>query len=222
MPADAATVPRLSRGQRRCLAFVAGGTALALGLLTAAVLARTAVVIRPDHAVTGSAMSVVHHHHAVLDFFRVVTRIGDPRTVDIVCAVWVLAALWRRQYLLGIAVLAARLIALGAEQLLKAGVDRPRPHVLAPVAHAAGPSFPSGHSTGTTTLAALAVVLVWTGHAARLRWTVTALLTVVTIMVAASRVMLGVHYLSDVAAGACLGVAIASGAVLARGLLQHR
>ncbi len=60
-------------------------------------------------------------------------------------------------------------------------------------------AFPSGHSARATLLAVLAVALgpPWLG-AALASWAV---------LVAASRVALGVHYLSDVIGGAALGLA---------------
>jgi membrane-associated phospholipid phosphatase len=88
---------------------------------------------------------------------------------------------------------------------LKIAFDRPRPpvghpeiHPLVAVPHSA--SMPSGHATGAFA-AAVAVGLV---HP-RLRWPLLALAA----LIALSRVWLGVHYLSDVVAGAALGSAVA-------------
>lgn len=68
-------------------------------------------------------------------------------------------------------------------------------HVAAP----AGPSFPSGHSAGSFAFAAFVFTL-------ERRWGMLALS--LASMVAASRVALGVHYPSDVMAGAILGMTI--------------
>jgi len=98
----------------------------------------------------------------------------------------------------------ADVIGLGLKQL----VDRPRPETTLPQAdpllHASGPSFPSGHATtafaGATILALL------------LRRAVPALF-VLAAGIAFSRVYVGVHYPSDVLAGAVLGSAVALAAV---------
>ena len=91
-------------------------------------------------------------------------------------------------------------------KLFKQGTMRPRPfQVNARIAAGASPldqfSFPSGH-----TLHAVAFTLVACAH---FPWLAT-LLVPFTLLVAASRVVLGLHYPSDVAAGAVLGASIAA------------
>src|SRR3990172_6215640 len=86
-------------------------------------------------------------------------------------------------------------------RLLKKGTLRPRPfEVHAHIAAGAVPldrfSFPSGH-----TLHAVAFTVVATAYFPQLA----PLLVPVTLAVAASRIVLGLHYPSDVLAGAALG-----------------
>ncbi len=88
---------------------------------------------------------------------------------------------------------------------IKARTLRPRPYQLhASIQHFIAPldrfSFPSGH-----TLHAVAFSLVAAGYYPGL----SAALTVFSLLVATSRVVLGLHYPSDVLAGAALGAAIA-------------
>jgi undecaprenyl-diphosphatase len=90
-------------------------------------------------------------------------------------------------------------------RLLKKGTLRPRPYeVHAHIAAGAVPldhfSFPSGH-----TLHAVAFALVAAAYFPELA----VLLVPVTIAVAASRIVLGLHYPSDVLAGATIGAAVA-------------
>jgi undecaprenyl-diphosphatase len=96
-----------------------------------------------------------------------------------------------------------------AYKMLKAGTLRPRPfQSLEQVKAGAAPldafSFPSGH-----TLHAVAFTLValeyWPGLAP--------LLLPFTLLTAASRVALGLHYPSDVLAGAAIGAAIGAGSL---------
>ncbi len=98
------------------------------------------------------------------------------------------------------------LVAVGVYSLLKRGLKRPRPFIVHEDVIARVPaldefSFPSGH-----TLQAVAFTL--------LTWqyfpVLGALLLPFTILIAMSRVVLGVHYPTDVLAGGLLGAAIAS------------
>lgn len=101
--------------------------------------------------------------------------------------------------------LAAGLAGTGAYKLLKTSASRPRPfEVNQAIALGMPPldrfSFPSGH-----TLHAVAFTLVALAYYPALIW----LLLPFTLLVAVSRVVLGLHYPSDVLAGATIGAAIA-------------
>ena len=89
---------------------------------------------------------------------------------------------------------------------LKKRTLRPRPYQThASIEHFAAPldslSFPSGH-----TLHAVAFTLVVLAYYPALAW----LLVPFTLLIAVSRVVLGLHYPSDVLVGAALGAAIAA------------
>ena len=97
-------------------------------------------------------------------------------------------------------------LALALAQVLARVVDRPRPFVAHPAAvhlftrHAADPGFPSDHATAAF---AIAVALLLRDR----RWG--AIVLVAAIVLAAGRVAMGVHYPSDVLAGAALGALVA-------------
>jgi undecaprenyl-diphosphatase len=74
---------------------------------------------------------------------------------------------------------------------------------------AAGFSFPSGHATGTTALCVSLLVLLVPVLHRQGRAVAVAAAVLVSIAVAASRVLLGVHYPSDVAGGLLLGALVA-------------
>lgn len=95
--------------------------------------------------------------------------------------------------------------------LLKLAYERPRPDVVDHLVTIHTASFPSGHATMSAivylTLAALIVRLVET---TRERIYVMGVAILLTVAVGLSRIFLGVHWPSDVAAGWALGVAWAS------------
>jgi len=85
---------------------------------------------------------------------------------------------------------------------IKAIVERPRP--TDGLVATSGWSFPSGHATAAA-VTAMGLVIVLTGPGRRrIHWFVAA--TVFAATMAVSRTYLGVHWLSDVVAGACFGI----------------
>jgi undecaprenyl-diphosphatase len=99
--------------------------------------------------------------------------------------------------------------AVGSQFLVstgKVGYDRPRPTAGSPVDVPSSFSFPSGHATtGAALFGALGLVVA--RHVPdRLRVGVAVGGFVLGALVAASRVVLNVHFLSDVLAGAALGL----------------
>jgi undecaprenyl-diphosphatase len=105
--------------------------------------------------------------------------------------------------------LAVGMITFGAAAIAnidKILVRRPRP----PVHHleaVTGQSFPSGHASHTAAFCtALVLVLCAARPGSRLRLAAATVSALLVLAVSFSRVYLGVHYLSDVAGGALLGV----------------
>ena len=101
------------------------------------------------------------------------------------------------------------LVVIGVGQWLvtteiKALLDRVRPTVDAGAA-ALGPSFPSGHTTGATACFAAAALVIGRGRSPRAHALLAGAAAFMAVSVAASRVLLGVHWLSDVVGGLALG-----------------
>ena len=100
------------------------------------------------------------------------------------------------------------MVAWGLQLAAKGVVQRARPVVDEAVAHAPGYSFPSGHAANTAAAGVVLTTLVWPLLGRRGRVVVPTLVTIAVLVTAADRVLLGVHYPSDVVAGIAFGVAV--------------
>jgi membrane-associated phospholipid phosphatase len=142
------------------------------------------------------------------DFFvQLVIRFG-------VAAVLVVRSWWRR---LGAWAFVA-LLSTPIGDFVKALVDRPRPaHGLV---HAAGAAFPSGHAVAAA-VTALGIVLAFTVPG-RIRVLGFVIAVVYVVVMAWSRTELGVHWLTDVVAGAGLGAALTLGSFATADLVAGR
>jgi undecaprenyl-diphosphatase len=149
-------------------------------------------------------------HYGVLpSVLRVISRLGDG-------VLWYALMLTMLLTLDDAAIAVAHMLAAGlvctaSYKLLKRGTLRPRPYQVHRSIAAGMPpldqfSFPSGH-----TLHAVAFTLIATAYHP---WLAVALVPF-TLATALSRVMLGLHYPSDVLAGAALGATIAALSFLA-------
>jgi len=87
---------------------------------------------------------------------------------------------------------------------IKHAADRVRPS-FNPIAHTLGPSFPSGHSSWTAAFFAAAALVLAREATRRQRVGLAAAAAGMATAIAATRVLLDVHWLSDVIAGLALG-----------------
>jgi len=161
-----------------------------------------------DQSVDNSLNRLALRDTGVTDFFKAVTNAGSPTVTlglgPLAAATFYLLRMRTSAYFAATSVIGAYAIAYVA----KKGVDRHRPiwDAAHTISTESGASFPSGHATGTSTLATvliLAAVPLLAGLAARR--TATAALVLYTIVIIASRPLLGVHFPTDVLAGAALG-----------------
>lgn len=156
-----------------------------------------------------------HEPHAVQAWAERVTHAGSAPVLAVVC---VLAAAWllHRRRLLDAATL---LVSLGAvvvlAQVLKHAFHRARPHPLPGVQVPGSFSFPSGHAANAVCVFFLLALLL--APRAGRAWALGAALAA-SAAVGATRVLLDVHYVSDVLAGACVGLALVALALAARRL----
>ena len=141
---------------------------------------------------------IVGHRTDTLDtVVRRISWFGSTKVVLVVAAL-AAAAAWRRCPRLAIAILVIALARPLIEHVIKELVDRERPQgdQLVP---GRGPSFPSGHPLATAASWGLVPLVVGLYTSRRAIWWTTAVCVwVLAVMVAASRLYLGVHFFSDV------------------------
>jgi membrane-associated phospholipid phosphatase len=82
--------------------------------------------------------------------------------------------------------------------------DRVRP-TLNPIAETLGPSFPSGHSSWSAAFFAAAALVLSRGRSRSVRIALAGAAAALAVAIASTRVLLAVHWLSDVVAGLALG-----------------
>jgi membrane-associated phospholipid phosphatase len=183
--------------------------ALSLGafLVTFAVFGLLTPANRWDYSVEADAHKLVLQHPVLLAVARDVTVLGSAVVLWSVCGFAIVALCAVRRPVLAFklaAVCAAGQLTIAAAKM---SARRDRPAFADPVAHAAGYALPSGHAAGSTTFygAIFVIAIGWLPVAARrpVGCAVAALIAAV----AASRVLLGVHWASDVIAGVLLGSA---------------
>lgn len=159
----------------------------------------------------------------VEEFARDVTALGGTGFLTFLTLAAV-GLLWlQRRHGTALFVLAAVTSGMVISNTAKAFFDRPRPDLVPHGSYVYTASFPSGHSLmAAVTYLTLALLLARSFAEARLKAYVIGLAALVTLAVGVSRVYLGVHWPTDVAAGWAAGAAWALGcAALARHLSQQ-
>jgi membrane-associated phospholipid phosphatase len=163
----------------------------------------------------------IHRSDLVVRISKVLSAIGDPPVLAVVA---LLAGLlfWRRGLRLAVAL--APTLALGvsavAVGLTKTIVGRARPPVSLHLVTESDASFPSGHATDSAavfvTIALVLAVFVFRRPIARLVSVVAA--GSLAAAIGTSRLILGVHWPSDVLAGLALGLGLSLAVTITAGL----
>jgi undecaprenyl-diphosphatase len=138
----------------------------------------------------------------LLEMVRDVTSLGGVLLRNLIAIAAAVALLFlrlrREAVLLTLTIVLAWLV----EFAIKLAVGRPRPEIVPHLTEAGGASFPSGHSFNSAVVF-IAVALAFATMSTRqsVRVTIVGSAILLSLVVAWSRVWLGVHFPSDVAAG---------------------
>lgn len=195
--------PRVDADQRAGLRFAAAGLGLlvlsvVVGVLAALVQGKWDPLLDLDEATTRRAEG----WHGLVGPAEVLTHLGDPLVVTLGAVVTALLLVRGGHRRLALFAVLCRLGALLLSTGIKAATDRARPVFQDPVSSAYGSSFPSGHALGAAAFYASTAIVLLT--LTRRRWVLVPA-ALVPLVVAGTRVVLGVHYLSDVTVGLVLG-----------------
>ena len=116
---------------------------------------------------------------------------------------------WRRERRVAGWILLSGVLVIAGNALIKLAFRRPRPPWDEPIHEIGGFSFPSGHAAGAGLLATVGILLtIILTHRGLRRRLLIAAWVLLGLMIGADRIVLGVHYFSDVVAGLCLGTAV--------------
>lgn len=153
-----------------------------------------------DNAVYGALSAVISP--AMTAFFTGCTNLVSPLSLAMITAV-LFFAMKHKEY--RIPLLANLCIAILLNLGLKNLFTRQRPADVIHLATEGGYSFPSGHTMAAACFFGFLIWLFWR-HGKKRSWRIvlTALLSMVIVLVAASRIYLGVHFFTDVFAGLCI------------------
>jgi membrane-associated phospholipid phosphatase len=192
-------------------------TLIAAGVLVAVVPLTVLIVLittgwAPLHTLD---LNILHslnryaaHRPGQVRFWKIVSIIGGPAVLRI-AAVLAVALLWiRRRRAAAVLVAVAVGGAAALSGVFKVLVNRGRPIVTIPVEHADSASFPSGHALTSFVAAGVLLMLLLPHRSGGRRALLIAAAVLLAGAVGFSRLVLGVHYPSDVLGSWLIGAAL--------------
>jgi len=206
--------PELQRETRRAdserVTGIALAVALAIVLCGGLVLAALAFLVRSDTGLVRLDRSVAdwgqRHASPLTDHvLNTLTFVGQPMSIGILAALVALAETirtrnrWIAPFML-LVIAGTGVITTTVKEL----AHRARP-ALNPIAETLGPSFPSGHSSWSAAFLAATALILSRHRGPRMRAALAGVAAGLAVSIAATRVLLAMHWLSDVIAGLALG-----------------
>lgn len=151
----------------------------------------------------------------VIWLIRRVSDLGKPPVLTLFAGAGALYALRHNRIRLSLFIVTTATLGGLVDSAVKIMVNRPRPEFETQIAHALGKSFPSGHAMSSTVVyGALLLAFIPAVPRPKRRYVIGAYVALV-VAVAATRLALGVHFLTDVVGGVVLGLAWLAASVAA-------
>jgi membrane-associated phospholipid phosphatase len=201
---DTAGMTGLAAARRNVASTMIAGVLVSLFVALGVVAHDAAAGTTLDHAVLD--WMVKHRHPGLTSLAIGVTNLGSPVGVALLAVVAAAVSWWwvgsARPAILILTTLG---VAGAISTLTKMIVGAHRPAQAVQLVVETGPSFPSGHVTGTLALLGALAVVICHHNGRAVSAVAIALAAAATVAVALTRLYLGVHWLTDISGGLLLG-----------------
>ena len=152
------------------------------------------------------AFRVAHIGAGLVGVMKMITFFGSMKFLLVAYIILIIALLFKRKYSHSIVISIIPLGASGLSALFKELFYRTRPE-LPLITRLTDYSFPSGHAFSSFVFCSILAYLVWHRTLQPLwKWLITALLLLLTLSIGMSRIVLNVHFTTDVIGGFSLGI----------------
>lgn len=149
---------------------------------------------------------VEHMSPTLTRVLKIITHLGDPISVIVICLILLALPHFRKAYSLLISINV--ILQVFINYSLKLLFARERPDILQLVTEKSY-SFPSGHAMINMGLYLMLSICIYkTVKSKKLKYVFICILMILPIIIGLTRVYLGVHYITDILAGWSLGIAI--------------
>ena len=154
--------------------------------------------------------SLVSSNETFTKCAALITFLGNKKTYIVLCTVLAISTIFIKRKKLVIFILCTFILTVIGNSVIKDIFARERPDLLHLV-EIGGYSFPSGHAMNSMVFFGLMAYFFST--LVRENWQKIMIIIgfgILILLIAISRVAVGVHYISDISAGLCIGLAIVS------------
>jgi undecaprenyl-diphosphatase len=162
---------------------------------------------RLDGRIANRLNDAVHGSPGLVHVLDAISWLGKPLLLGVVVGIVGVFVFWRGRRRLALYLVVTVVIGGLIDSAIKILVNRPRPIVDHPIATAMGKSFPSGHAMSSTITYGAVFLALLPALSPRRRRVALAVTIALVLAIGCSRLLLGVHFLSDVIGGYVLGLA---------------